>query len=106
MREAAKDYIGTYNFKSFRGRRSSIKTSVRTVYSVDIRQKGQIIDITVEGNSFLRNMVRIMVGTLIEIGAGLRPVDSIPWIIEQENRNCAGHTAPAQGLFLEKVFYK
>lgn len=106
MRQAANDFIGTFDYKSFRGRRSSIKTSIRTVYSVDIKQKGEMIDIIVEGNSFLRNMVRIMVGTLIEIGAGLRSVDSIPWIIKQENRNCAGHTAPAQGLFLEKVFYK
>ena len=106
MKIASKDFIGTYDFKSFRGRKSSIKTSIRSVYSIEIKTKGDMIDIVVEGNSFLRNMVRIMVGTLVEIGAGIRPLESIPWIIQQENRKCAGHTAPAQGLFLEKVFYK
>ncbi len=65
-----------------------------------------MIDIWIDGDSFMRNMVRIMVGTLVEIGNGQRDKDSIPWILEQRDRNCAGHTAPAKGLFLEKVFYE
>ncbi|WP_128426425.1 tRNA pseudouridine(38-40) synthase TruA [Gudongella oleilytica] len=106
MRYAAEHFIGSHDFKSFKGRRSITKTTVRKVNRIDIRQKGEMVDIWIDGDSFMRNMVRIMVGTLVEIGNGQRDKDSIPWILEQRDRNCAGHTAPAKGLFLEKVFYE
>lgn len=106
MKEAAEFFIGTHDFKSFRGKKTSIKSSVRTIYSIDINRNGDLIEITVEGNSFLRNMVRIIAGTLIEVGAGKRNKYEIPEIIEKRERKSAGRTAPAQGLFLEKVFYK
>ena len=106
MREAARYFVGTHDFKSFRGRRSSIKSSVRTDYSIDIERNGEIIEIAVEGNSFLRNMVRIIAGTLIEVGAGQRDKEEIPEMIQDRDRRSAGRTAPAQGLFLEKVYYR
>lgn len=105
MEKASKHFIGTYDFKSFRGRKTSIKSSIRTVYSIDIEKKDNIIEITVEGNSFLKNMVRIIAGTLIEVGLGKRDMDQIPEIIERGDRKYAGLTAPAQGLYLEKVYY-
>lgn len=105
MTKASAYFVGTHDFKSFRGRRTSIKSTIRTIYSIDIGTKDGIIEITVEGNSFLRNMVRIIVGTLIEVGAGLRDKDQIPEIISKKDRKAAGRTAPAQGLFLEKVYY-
>lgn len=105
MRYAADHFIGTHDFKSFKGRRSITKTTIRKINKIDIKQKGDIIDIWIDGDSFMRNMVRIMVGTLLEIGNSQRERDSIPCILEQRDRNCAGHTAPAKGLFLEKVYY-
>jgi tRNA pseudouridine38-40 synthase len=106
MKDAARYFVGTHDFKSFRGRRSSIKSSIRTVYSIEIERNGEIIEIAVEGNSFLRNMVRIIAGTLIEVGAGQRDKEEIPEMIEDRDRRSAGRTAPAQGLFLEKVYYR
>ncbi|HZH92465.1 MAG TPA: tRNA pseudouridine(38-40) synthase TruA [Tissierellaceae bacterium] len=106
MREAAKYFIGTHDFRSFRGRRTSIKSSIRTIYSIEIEKKDEIIEIALEGNSFLRNMVRIIAGTLIEVGAGQRCKEEIPEMIQDRDRRSAGRTAPAQGLFLEKVYYR
>ncbi|MGM0396287.1 MAG: tRNA pseudouridine(38-40) synthase TruA [Bacillota bacterium] len=106
MKDAAEYFMGTHDFNSFRGKKTSIKSSVRTIYSIDIEKKEDIIEIIIEGNSFLRNMVRIIAGTLIEIGVGRRDKNGIPGIIAEKNRRSAGKTAPAQGLFLEKVYYK
>ena len=67
---------------------------------------GDEIRFTLEGNGFLYNMVRILVGTLLEVGEGRRQPESIPWIFEQKNREVAGFTAPPQGLTLMQVHYK
>lgn len=107
MEKASKYFIGTYDFKSFRGRKTSIKSSIRTIYSIDIEKKDDnIINVTIEGKSFLKNMVRIIAGTLIEVGLGKREIDQIPEIIAKQDRKYAGLTAPAQGLYLERVYYK
>lgn len=105
IEHASKYFLGTHDYQSFKGRRSITKSTVRTINRIDVAQKGEMVDISIDGQSFLRNMVRIMVGTLVEIGSGQRDRDSIPWILQQRNRSFAGHTAPAKGLFLEKVYY-
>jgi tRNA pseudouridine38-40 synthase len=105
MIRASKYLVGTHNFACFKGRKSVVKSTIRTIYYVDIRRKGDFIEFVFEGNSFLRYMVRIIIGTLVKIGSGERDVSDMKKIIDSKNRNNAGPTAPPQGLFLEKVFY-
>lgn len=107
MIDASKYLIGTHDFASFMGAKSSVKSTVRTIYSISIEKEkeNELIIFKIEGNSFLRNMVRIIVGTLLEIGFGKLNVEDLCKIILEKNRELAGHTAPPQGLFLEKVFY-
>ena len=78
---------------------------VRTIYDCGVYRQGEQVTFYVEGDGFLYNMVRIMVGTILAIGAGSIPQGSIPAIIEAKNRSRAGATAPAWGLYLCKVFY-
>lgn len=105
MKHASNHFIGTHDFQSFKGRRSVTKSTIRTINCIDISRSGDLVDIWIDGQSFMRYMVRIMVGTLLEVGNGQRDEDSIQWVLQQKNRICAGHTAPAKGLFLEKVYY-
>lgn len=105
MREAAKELIGTHDFLSFKGRKSIVNNTMRTIYKIEIERKDNFIEITIEGNSFLRYMVRIIVGTLIGVGSGRFEKEDIIKILSDKCRNSAGITAPPQGLYLEKVFY-
>lgn len=105
MELASKYLIGTHDFKSFMGPRSVVNSTIRTINKISINKNNDIIEISIDGNSFLRNMVRILIGTLIEVGLGKRQKSEIKYILEAKKREAAGHTAPAQGLFLEKVFY-
>jgi tRNA pseudouridine38-40 synthase len=105
MREAAKYLIGTHDFVSFMGSGSVVKTTIRTIYKIDIQKLNEFIDITLEGDSFLRYMVRIIVGTLLKVGNNQISADEIPRIIEAKDRHCAGPTVPPQGLYLEEVYY-
>jgi tRNA pseudouridine38-40 synthase len=103
--EASKYFIGTHDFKGFMSSGSSVKDTIRTIYSFDINSIGPKIEFAFVGNGFLYNMVRIIVGTLIEVGSNNIRVNDIPEIIASKDRNKAGHTALPQGLYLEKVFY-
>lgn len=105
MREASRYFIGTHDFNAFKVSKSSTINTIRTIYDINIEEKGDLIEFTIEGNSFLHNMVRIIVGTLIYVGNGRINRENIPKIILDKNREGAGVTAPPQGLFLEKVFY-
>ena len=82
------------------------KSAVRTIYSITITEQGTEIFLDYRGNGFLQNMVRILTGTLIEVGDGRRKPEEIPCILERKNRECAGYTAPAQGLTLMRVEYE
>lgn len=104
MQKEAKSLIGTYDFKGFMSSGSSVKDTVRTIYDIQIIKQEDLIVIEVQGNGFLYNMVRIIVGTLVDIGRGRINLD-MSSIIESKSRSMAGHTAPAQGLFLKKVDY-
>jgi len=107
MQEAAIHIVGTKDFKSFQAAGGEEKqTTVRTIHSLKIinaEEKG--IDIEVIGDGFLYNMVRIIAGTLVDIGLGKISPDSMPYIIESCDRQNAGHTAPPQGLYLAEVYY-
>ncbi len=103
MRAAAALLVGTHDFRPFCSSKRTKKSTVRTVYAVEITPEDKKIAVTFRGSGFLYNMVRILVGTLIEIGRGDRPPEDIPAIFE--GRLPAGYTAPAKGLTLLEVVY-
>ncbi|MBZ4663324.1 MAG: tRNA pseudouridine(38-40) synthase TruA [Caloramator sp.] len=105
MKSAAQYLIGTHDFAAFRSEGSSVKTTVRTIYSIDIIKNGDIIRLDFKGDGFLYNMVRIITGTLIDVGRGKKSTMDIPKILESKDRRLAGFTAPACGLCLEEVYY-
>ena len=105
MRQAAGVLCGTHDFGSFCTGKSKKKSTVRTISSLDIIPHGTLLEIRVTGDGFLHNMVRILTGTLIEVGQGKRESGSMEGLLEESNRREAGFTAPAKGLFLMKVVY-
>lgn len=105
MKKASEAFCGTHDFIGFASSRFSVKTTVRTVYSLDIFKNGDVITIDITGNGFLYNMVRIIVGTLVYVGGGRINAEDIPKIIKSRCRQKAGITAPAKGLCLKEVYY-
>lgn len=105
MDAQAKDFIGTYDFRSFCSTDCDKENTVRTIYDFNVTREGELVKLRVSGNGFLYNMVRIMVGTLIYINEGKIPQGSIKKIIEQRDRTKAGITVIPDGLYLNKVFY-
>ena len=106
MKTAATYFLGTHDFLAFCSNKHFKKSSVRTIYTLDIDRKGVEIQIRITGDGFLYNMVRIIVGTLLDVGrGGLQPQD-IPALFEKKSRVEAGMTAPARGLWLMEVEYK
>ena len=105
MQEAAALLTGTHDYKSFCGNPRMKKSTVRTVDSIEIRKQGPYLRFYYHGNGFLQHMVRIMTGTLLEVGLGKREPGEIPAILAAEDRTAAGWTAPAQGLCLLSVEY-
>ena len=104
MRQAAEHLCGEHDFSAFCGNAKMKKSTVRYIRSVEIQRCGEEIRIRVTGNGFLHNMVRILVGTLIEVGRGERSADSIPNLFGGKRAE-AGFLAPAKGLCLEEVQY-
>ena len=106
MRQAAEYLIGRYDFSCFCATGSSVKDRTRTVKSVNITEgEDGLLEITIEAQGFLRYMVRNIVGTLVEIGQGKREPSEMKEIIDSRDRNIAGITAPACGLYLKEVKY-
>lgn len=107
MRQAAGYLVGEHDFKSFCSVKAVVESTVRTVYAVDVEEQGADIVIRVSGNGFLYNMVRIIAGTLMEVGKGKLLPERIPDILNACDREAAGPTAPAHGLMLVKYeFYE
>ena len=104
MRNAAEHLIGEHDFSAFCANAKMKKSTVRFIRSLELEQVGQELQITVTGNGFLQGMVRILVGTLLEVGTGARSADKIPTLFGAKRAE-AGFMAPAQGLCLMEVFY-
>jgi len=102
----SQQFVGTHDFAAFCASGASVKTTERTVYSCRVARQGDLVTFTVCGNGFLYNMVRIMVGTLLDLQRGKIEKDSIGVILLSRDREQAGITAPPQGLFLNRVFYQ
>ncbi len=105
MRRAAAHLVGEHDFAAFRASGCAAETTVRRIDALEIGRDGDLIHIDVMGSGFLRNMVRIMVGTLVETGLGKRLPDGFSSLFEVPDRAAAGMTAPAHGLCLMEVFY-
>jgi len=105
MRKAARYLEGEHDFKSFCQSGAQVETTVRTIHSVEIEEQENDLIIRICGNGFLYNMVRIIAGTLIEVGQGKRQPEEVAEILEKQDRNAAGPTAPAHGLTLVKYEY-
>jgi tRNA pseudouridine38-40 synthase len=106
MREAAQMLIGEHNFNSFRSGECQAKSAVKTLDILEIVQDGNRIIFNIKAKSFLHNQVRIMVGTLVEIGRGRYQPNIITEMLAGNHRRCAGMTAPADGLFFMEVEYE
>lgn len=107
MRKAASYIVGTHDFKCFETAGGTPReTTVRTVSSLEITEDERSIFIEITGDGFLYNMVRIIVGTLVETGAGKRSAEEMHAVIEGKDRGKAGFTAPPQGLYLKEIYFK
>jgi tRNA pseudouridine38-40 synthase len=105
MKEAARHLVGEHDFDSFRSIHCDSPTTRRLIQSMHVERQGQEVRIVVTGNAFLRNMVRVMAGTLVDVGRRRLTPGDIPAILESKDRNAASMTAPAQGLTLVDVYY-
>lgn len=105
MKESCKYLIGEHDFASFTALKSKKKSTVRKIYSIDIIDRDGFIDIVYKGNGFLYKMVRILTGTLIEVGLNNICPSDVERILNGKNRTLAGPTAPGHGLFMTKVKY-
>mgnify|MGYP004730694351 CR=1 FL=1 len=105
MEEAASLLTGTHDYASFCGNAHMKKSTVRTVDSIRITQKGELLTFTFHGDGFLQNMVRILVGTLLDVGFGKTAASDMPQILAAKTRSASGPMAPAQGLCLVSVDY-
>ncbi len=106
MKEAAFSLAGTHDFTSFCASKTEVQDKVRTIYQIKMEKQGDELILSFIGNGFLYNMVRIIVGTLLEVGNGKRDAKEMESILTAKNRSLAGKTAPGQGLYLWQVFYE
>jgi tRNA pseudouridine38-40 synthase len=105
LQEAVLPLIGEHDFRSFCGQNGIRENTIRTIEDIKIKRDGDLISIIVSGDGFLYNMIRIIVGTLLEINEGKRAPDCMNEILAALDRKAAGRTAAAEGLYLNRVFY-
>ena len=103
MNGAAADLLGEHDFSAFKSAGTELESTVRTIYGAEWSREGNILTFDIAGSGFMYNMVRIIVGTLLEIGSGRRNADSVKKALQSLNRRDAGATAPARGLMLYRV---
>lgn len=106
MKKAASYLEGEHDFKSFCAIGAQVKTTVRTIYACDVEKEGDIITICVTGNGFLYNMVRIIAGTLVQVGGGAIEPEAVKEILAKKDRSAAGPTAPAHGLTMMGIEFE
>ena len=105
MKKAAEYLKGTHDFSAFTDNKDE-KSKVRTIYEIKIVKKGTRLEFEFYGTGFLYHMVRILTGTLLEVGCAEKSIEDIKMALEQKERELTGFLAPARGLFLEKVYYQ
>lgn len=105
MKRGAAVFLGKHDFRAFCANKRYKKSTVRTITALTVEQIGNEVRITFEGDGFLYNMVRILAGTLVEVGMGKRAPEDLPGVLESLDRANAGPTLPARGLILDEVFY-
>ena len=105
MNEACKFFLGEHDFASFCAAGSQVESTVREIYDLHVKKEGELLTISVTGNGFLYNMVRIIAGTLLKVGCGHMEPEEIERIIAGKDRSLAGPTAPAKGLTLVEIRY-
>ena len=105
MKDASEFFIGKNDLNSFRSQNCQAKNSIRSIDNLNIKKKKDIIFFSISARSFLHNQVRIIIGSLINVGRGYWDAKKIKEIIEIKKRSAAGPTAPAEGLYLEKIKY-
>lgn len=105
MRKAAAYLCGEHDFKSFTSAKKGKKSTVRRIDSVEITKEGAVLVFSFKGNGFLHHMIRILMGTLLEVGKGERDPESIPELIAAKNRELAGPLVPAKGLTLTEIYF-
>ncbi len=106
MREASLRLLGTHDFTSFCASKTEVQDKVRTIYEINIEGYEDELIFSFIGNGFLYNMVRILVGTLLEVGSGQKDPSMMEAILSGKDRSLAGKTAPGQGLYLWQVYYE
>lgn len=106
MRVAASSLVGSHDFTTFCSARAQVEDKVRTIHSIQITEEGPLLHFDITGNGFLYNMVRIIVGTLLEVGQGKRSSEEMAKILAAQDRQLAGETAPPQGLVLYSITYE
>ncbi len=105
MQQACKFFVGEHDFASFCAAGSQVESTVREIYDLHVKKEGDLLTISVTGNGFLYNMVRIIAGTLLKVGSGQFAPEDIEKIIQGKDRSLAGPTAPAKGLTLVEIRY-
>ncbi len=105
MQQACKYFIGEHDFAAFCAAGSQVESTVREIYDLHVKKEGDLLTISVTGNGFLYNMVRIIAGTLLKVGSGHFAAEDMEKIIEGRDRSLAGPTAPAKGLTLVEIRY-
>ncbi|MBO0475239.1 tRNA pseudouridine(38-40) synthase [Enterococcus sp. DIV0840] len=106
MNEACRKLTGTHDFIGFSSLKKTKKSTTRTINEISIQKEGNLIHFTFVGDGFLHKMIRILMGTLLEIGSGTMKLEAIDEVFERKIRSDAGMTVPAQGLFLDEVYYR
>ncbi|MBS6395862.1 MAG: tRNA pseudouridine(38-40) synthase TruA [Clostridiales bacterium] len=105
MQKAAEYLLGEHDFQSFCAAGAQVKTTVRTIYALEVIREGELLTIRITGNGFLYNMVRIIAGTLMKVGSGEWEPSRLREILDARDRSAAGPTAPAKGLTLMEILY-
>jgi tRNA pseudouridine38-40 synthase len=105
MNKAAQNFVGTHDFKGFMASGSSVLDTVRTIFACEVKREGDVVTMEITGDGFLYNMVRIIAGTLVEVGSGKRKEAELTALIASGRRENAGKTMPAKGLMLVSVHY-
>jgi tRNA pseudouridine38-40 synthase len=106
MLQASRSLIGEHDFSSFRHQECAAKSPIRNIHAIRLIPQGSGLDLVFEGNRFLMHQVRIMAGTLVDIGKGRILAEALPGILAARDRRCAGFTAPPHGLYLDEVWYQ